>query len=110
MMRGDLRVVARPELAAGFRLAGLRVEEVATPAEGAARIEALAARPDAGILLVEEELLRALPRAVREALARRQTPIIVPVPRPSWAERPAAAEAYILEILQRAIGYRVRLQ
>jgi vacuolar-type H+-ATPase subunit F/Vma7 len=109
-MRGTLHVIARPEMAAGFRLAGLPVEETASAAEGAARIEAFAMSPSAGVLLVEEELLDALPADVRESLARRQTPIIVPVPRPAWAGRRERAESYILDLLQRAIGYRVRLQ
>jgi vacuolar-type H+-ATPase subunit F/Vma7 len=109
-MRAAVRVVARPELAAGFRLAGLPVDEVAAPGPGAARVMALAAAPDAGVLLVEEEVLAALSPAARDALSRRQTPIVVPVPRPTWSARPEGAEGYILEILRRAIGYRVRLR
>ena len=40
-------------------------------------------------------------------LDREALPVIAPVPAPRWDER-SEAEAYILEILRQAIGYRVR--
>jgi hypothetical protein len=36
--------------------------------------------------------------------------MIVPFPPPSWAAPEEEAEAYLVEILRRAIGYRVRLR
>jgi hypothetical protein len=36
--------------------------------------------------------------------------MVVPFPAPTWTERAAGPEAYILEILRQAIGYRVRLR
>ena len=103
-------MVARPESAAGFALAGLATDEARTAREGAERIVALAAREEVGVLLVEEDLLEALDEPVRRQLLRRPTPIIVPFPRPTDRQRRSAADAYILELLQRAIGYHVRLQ
>lgn len=108
-MRAPLRVIARAPLGAGFRLAGLAVEEAADVADGAARIEALATRAGATVVLAEDALLAALSPAARDALARRADRIVVPVPGPSWA-RVGGAEDYIVEILRRAIGYRVRLR
>jgi vacuolar-type H+-ATPase subunit F/Vma7 len=108
-MSRSLRVVARPELAAGFALAGLPTVEAATAEEGAARIEELA-QGDVGLILTEEEFLNAVPESVRRELWRRSVPILVPFARPSWTEAAAAPESYILAILQRAIGYRVRLR
>ena len=108
-MKYAARVIAGPELAAGFRLAGLPVVEALSPFEGVQAIQALARAGDVGLLLVEEPILAELSDLDRQSLLRRPIPIIVPVPRPSWAES-AQADAYILELLRRAIGYRVRLQ
>jgi vacuolar-type H+-ATPase subunit F/Vma7 len=48
-----------------------------------------------------------LPRELLARLDRQALPIVTPVPVPQWDER-SEAEAYILEILRQAIGYRVR--
>ena len=53
--------------------------------------------------------LDALDPATEHELSRRPSPIIVPFPSPSWRERERAPESLVLELLQRAIGYRVRL-
>jgi hypothetical protein len=40
-------------------------------------------------------------------LDRQALPVVAPVPGPSWDAR-RDAEAYIMEVLRQAIGYRVR--
>ena len=105
-----VRVVCRPEVAAGFALAGLKPTEVATPEEGAAAVRDLLAAPDAGVALVEEKLYDALPDELRRRVGRRPLPMLVPFPGPAWSERPEGAEAYIVELLRQVIGYRVRLK
>ena len=102
-----VRVVSRAELAAGFDLAGLsvtRAENVAATAEAILR---WTADSDVGIVLVDDGLYRALPREVLARLDRKGLPIVAPVPSPRWDDR-SEAEAYILEILRQAVGYRVR--
>lgn len=105
-----LHAVTGPLLASGFRLAGLRVTEARTGAEAVAAAERLAGQADAGVILVEQALFDAIPEPRRHALERAPSPILVPVPAAEWAAGRGAAEAYIVELLQRAIGYRVRLQ
>ncbi len=105
-----VRAVATPALAAGFRLAGLPADDAGTPAAAAERVAALVDAPDLGILLVEQPLYDAFPAAARRDLESRALPIVVPVPRAGWEGGPPPGEAYILELLRRAIGYRVRLQ
>lgn len=109
-MTRDVRVVARPPLAAGFRLAGLAVDEARSTGDAGRIVERLAGDPGTGILLVEQELFDGLPAPLREALERRPLPIVVPVPVAEWVRGRRRAEDYILDLLQRAIGYRVRLQ
>jgi vacuolar-type H+-ATPase subunit F/Vma7 len=104
-----VRVLCRPAIAAGFRLAGLRPETASDPTEGARRLAAMLDEEDAGVILTEEDFHAALPEAERRALSRRPVPIVVPFPLPRWAPAAAAPEAFIAELLRRAVGYRVRL-
>jgi vacuolar-type H+-ATPase subunit F/Vma7 len=94
-------------LAAGFELAGLAVTRADDGRSAADTVKRWAADADVGIVLVDDALYRALPRDLLTRLDRQALPIIAPVPGPQWDER-SEAEAYILEILRQAIGYRVR--
>ena len=105
-----IRAIGRPATCAGFALAGIPVREASTPREASAAIEAIASQPDIGVVLVEQELFERLDEAQRQKLQKRPTPIIVPFPGPAWEEQASPAEAYVLELLRRAIGYRVRLR
>jgi len=96
-------------LAAGFELAGLAVVRADDGAAAADALTKLASDTDVGVVLVDDGLYRALPRDVLARFDRRGLPIIAPVPAPRWDEQ-SEAEAYIVEILRQAIGYRVRLR
>jgi vacuolar-type H+-ATPase subunit F/Vma7 len=106
----SLRIVAGTALAAGFRLTGVVVDEVGDGREAAAVIDRLAGNGRTGILLVQQDLYDALPEAHRRALERAPLPIIVPIPPARWTDGAGDAASYLLDLLQRAIGYRVRLQ
>lgn len=103
----NVRVLCRPALAAGFELAGLQVARATDAASAHAEVTRLAADPAIGMLLVDEGLYRALPRDLVSRLDRQALPVVAPIPAPSWDVK-GEAEAYILEILRQAIGYRVR--
>jgi vacuolar-type H+-ATPase subunit F/Vma7 len=105
----SVRVLASPAIAAGFRLAGLSAVDV-VEAQATEQLLATVARPNVGILVVEQSVLDAIPDDVRMEIEHRILPIIVPMPTPNWGATRGDAEAYILELLRRAIGYRVRLQ
>jgi len=104
-----VHVLASPASAAGFRLAGLSVDEVRDARDVEPRLALAAAQPDLGILLVEQRLLDGVPELARRAAERRAVPILVPIPAPEWGAK-SDAGSLILELLRRAIGYRVRLQ
>ena len=106
----SLVVVGRPAACAGFALAGLNTAEATDATHGAELVMALADRPDAGVLLVEQDLFDAISEADRRTISRRAIPIVVPFPNPSWEAHPPAPESFVLDLLQRAIGYRVRLK
>ena len=109
-MSWRVRVLASPGTADGFRLAGFTVDEVPDPREAGQRLALAAAQPELGILLVEQALLDAVPDSIRRAVERRAVPILVPILKPAWGSAKSDAEGFILELLRRAIGYRVRLQ
>ena len=102
-----VRVVMRPSLTAGFELAGLAVERANDGHAAADLVTRWAGDADVGVILVDDELYRALPSDLLRRLDRRALPVITSVPAPRWDER-SGAEADILEILRQAIGYRVR--
>ncbi|ODT04387.1 MAG: hypothetical protein ABS52_04945 [Gemmatimonadetes bacterium SCN 70-22] len=109
-MRGTVHAVASPAVATGFRLAGVPATEAEDGVAATAVLQRLAAMHDCGILLVEQSLLAGIPDEARAGLERSAVPLVVPVPAPSWGEEARGGEDYILALLQRAIGYRVRLQ
>jgi vacuolar-type H+-ATPase subunit F/Vma7 len=104
-----INVVCQPGIALGFALAGVPTT-VADSREGAQRVIAeLAARPDAGVLLVQEDLL-AERNAESAGTDHDSLPMIVPFPGPTHLDATDRAEAYVAEILRQAIGYRVRIR
>ncbi|HEU4938849.1 MAG TPA: V-type ATP synthase subunit F [Vicinamibacterales bacterium] len=102
-------MVLRSEITAGVELAGLAVTRVDAAHDAADTIRHAAANADLGIVLVDDALYRTLPRELRSRFDREALPIIAAIPAPH-RNVDGEAEAYILEILKQAIGYRVRLR
>lgn len=109
-MKLDVRVLARPEVTAGFGLTGLPVVPAPTAADAAEACRRWLADPSVGVVLLEERYHDRLPDEVRHQLSRRPLPMVVPFPGPAWGARAEAADSYIVELLRQVIGYRVRLR
>jgi vacuolar-type H+-ATPase subunit F/Vma7 len=109
-MNLQLRIVCRPEVAAGFGLASVPVREAPTIADSATVLRELLDDPAIGVVLVEDDQFNHLPDDLRRRIAHRALPMVVPFPGPSWQIRPEQAESYIVELLRQVIGYRVRLR
>jgi vacuolar-type H+-ATPase subunit F/Vma7 len=110
-MRTPVHVVCRHETALGMALAGFAPIEAATGAETAAALAALATSPArGGVVLVEAPLYDALPSAARRQIRRDGAPIVMPFPGPAPLAEGVSPEAELLDILRRAVGYRVRLR
>lgn len=110
MSRRSVVAIGAPPMSLGFALTGIPVIEALPDGEGAAQLAALLAGDDAGIVLADERLIDALPLESRPDRSHRAIPVLVPVPVARWTAEPRAEAAFILDLLQRAIGYRVRLQ
>ena len=108
-MSYSVHVLARPAVAAGFRLAGLPSLEASSPADGARQIATLLDETGLGVILVEADIFDAVSDEVRHELSRRPLPMVVPFPGPSWEPGAEGPEAFIAELLRQAIGYRVKL-
>jgi vacuolar-type H+-ATPase subunit F/Vma7 len=109
-MKGQqLVVISSPGLSAGFSLAGVPVFEATDGTDAARQIAHLVDAMNAGVILIDEPLYEDLPDEVRRDLRRSALPVVIPVPGPDWTTETTAHE-YIVEILRRAIGYRVKLQ
>lgn len=110
-MRAGVHVICGPEAALGIALAGIRPVVAADGSAAAAALAALAPAPaHGGVVLIEQALYDALPPGTRRQLRRDGTPIVMPFPGPAPLAAGVAPEQELLEILRRAVGYRVRLR
>ena len=109
MKEQRLVVIASRGLSAGFALAGVPVFEARDGADAAKQIERLIDDQDAGVVIIDEPLYRDIPEEIQRSFQRAALPVVIPVPGPDWTTETSAHD-YIVEILRRAIGYRVRLQ
>ena len=108
MTHRKLAVITSPGLSTGFALAGVPAFE-ATDGEDAAQQVRRLVDMNTGVVIIDEPLYADLPDDFRRDLQRSAVPVVIPVPGPDWTEVTSAHE-YIVDILRRAIGYRVRLQ
>ena len=108
-MTHALRVVCRPAVRDGFALAGVGSVAADDGTEAAAVLRRLVAQPATGVILIEQGLYHALPEELRDDLEHRTLPIVVPFPGPARGDR-TSPEVELVEMLRRAIGYRVRLR
>jgi vacuolar-type H+-ATPase subunit F/Vma7 len=102
-------VVGDATVALGFRLAGLRPHVVDSKDAAADLLSRMVDDPQWGVILVQEDLMPDVPRSGRRR-ASAGLPVLVPFPAPSLERPPGEAEAYVAELLRRAVGYRVRLR
>jgi V/A-type H+/Na+-transporting ATPase subunit F len=106
----DLRfeVATRPGDALGFRLAGVTVTEV-PPGEEARTLRELVARPDLGVLAVEEEVLREAPEDVLRREREGTLPVLLPFALPRRFTETGRGRDYVAALIRRAVGYHVKL-
>jgi vacuolar-type H+-ATPase subunit F/Vma7 len=107
-MKGSVAVACTPGVAPGFALAGLHTHVPNAERDTAALIRDLTNR-GTGVLLIEDGLLQQLEPDVRRRVQSMPTPIVVPFPGPSTLGRVAPMD-YVVDLLRRAIGYRVHLR
>lgn len=102
-----LIMVAPPELAVGFRLAGTDVVAVDDPVETAVALERLGADAEVGVIGVYAPFFDALEPADRLRYEDSVAPVVVAVPLGDVGSGSTDHRARMAALLQRAIGYRI---
>ena len=106
----SVRAVLSPDLAAGFSLAGVRVDP-ANADSAKELIRSAAESRGCGILIVEEELFQTLGERERETLMGKTVPLVVLLPgKLRWEEgAKAAGDDYVAALIRRAVGYQLSI-
>lgn len=105
-----LRIVAPPELAAGFQLGGATVHAVDSADQAADTVDALVAEGERGVIGVYEPWLEEFDPARRDQLEASAAPVVVAVPSGLLTETGAARRARLAGLLQRAVGYHITFE
>lgn len=97
-------VVTHPDMASGYRLAGVDVFEADSPGKAGEVIASLEEKEEVGIIAVSEELLYGMDEKSRKKVEDAIMPIIIAIPsRLKGMDR----KAYIERLLRNAIGYNI---
>lgn len=91
----------------GFGLAGVS-HHVARTSDAEGALRKIIAEPDTGLLIIDEQLLKAIAEEKLKEIEKSWHGVLVVLPSPERAE--AEFEDYALRLIRRAIGYHVRLQ
>lgn len=103
----DILFLTPEESAPGFALTGVRQQTVAAR-EVWSMLQQIFADPDVGVVVADSRLLGSLdPFRLRE-LTDRWAGVLVTLPAPAEKHVPASDE--LMHLVQRALGYHVRLQ
>jgi vacuolar-type H+-ATPase subunit F/Vma7 len=100
------------DLGAGFSLSGIEVATVSDAGSLRAALDAAVGSRAYGLVVVEEEMMRALGEEARMEFAAMNVPLIVEVPGSlEWQEQErAAGDSYVAGLIRRAVGYQLSIK
>jgi vacuolar-type H+-ATPase subunit F/Vma7 len=101
-----LLVLTTPQLAAGYRLAGVTTLEIGSSAEAAVRLEVLVENED-GVIAVHAPYFEALDRPLRQRLDALRAPLVVALPAGTPADEAQDRRERLLQMLRQAVGYEI---
>ncbi len=90
----------------GFGLAGVS-QYIAEQEDAEDGLEKIISQADAGLIVIDERMIRAIDENKVRAAEERWGGIILVLPSP--VKPPAEVEDYAIRLIRRAIGYHVRL-
>lgn len=106
-----LVVVTTPELAPGYRLAGVATRAAATPAEAIERLHELVAEAgDEAIVAIHEPFLQALEPRERRRLEESMTPLVVRLPAGDGQVGQSDRREQLMRMLGQAVGYQITFE
>ena len=113
MFKSKVIVVTHPELATGFRLAGVDVESVSDPKDASEIIRRILwTKSDFGIIAMDEDLASNLDPALAKELDDRGLPFLIPFPAAelyTWLRERREMD-YTSKMIRDAIGYHIKLK
>lgn len=102
-------LIVGPEMATGFRLAGVRVHEAIHEDDVRVGLEhALDSKNKVGLVVVDESLLEIAPPRLRSRCEESSVPLVLPLPLAGSGDQGSQAEA-VQEMVRSAIGFTVKL-
>lgn len=101
-----LLVLTTPELAAGYRLAGVATLEIESAAEAAEQLESLLKSED-GVIAVHAPHFHALAPSLRRRLDALRAPLVVALPAGTAADEAVERRERLLQMLRHAVGYEI---
>ena len=105
-----LTMVAPPELAVGYRLAGTDVVAVTTANDAEHVLSEMVSDPEVGVIGVAAGLFSAIDPSLRHRLQNLVSPVVVAVPEGVADGTPSDHRARLASLLQRAIGFRISFE
>lgn len=103
-------VITGPGAGMGFGCAGVETRELPPEGDLSGLLLELQAGGKYGIVVVDERLLEKVPDNVMRRITKKGLPVIVPARIPSrWDER-EAAEAPVMRLIRKAIGYQIKIK
>lgn len=104
-----IAVIADPEAAQGFRLAGLEAYAATSAEEARARLENLVQAGGYALVAVDEALLPDPERAVERLMRGRDLPVLLPIAGLKEAFQGHNVEGYMRELVRKTIGFDIKL-
>lgn len=104
-----IAVIADPEAAQGFRLAGLEAYPAATPEEAKARLEELVQAGRYALVAVDQGLLPEPEQAVERLMRGKDLPVLLPIAGLKDAFQNPDVEGYMRELVRKTIGFDIKL-
>lgn len=104
-----IAVIADPEAAQGFRLAGLEAHAALSPEEAKAVLERLVQAGGYALVAVDGGLLPEPEKAVEKLMRGKDLPVLLPIAGLREAFQNPDVEGYMRELVRRTIGFDIKL-
>lgn len=104
-----IAVIADPDAAMGFQLAGLEAYGATSAEEAKARLEALVQAGRYALVAVDQSLLPEPEKAVERLMRGKDLPVLLPVAGLKEAFQNPDVEGYMRELVKRTIGFDIKL-
>lgn len=94
----------------GFELAGIESHPTPSVETMTRSVEAIFKEAEIEVVILEEELFRALPEGFQRRIEESTSPIFVPVRTIRRTSDQQPSEEYLARMIRRAIGYQIKIR